>query len=115
MTFEEWWGNNSRDIILEAAINSDINKENDKERIVAVTAWKAAQQQWQPIETAPDKVPVILFIGGAILIGEKVSSNFWAVSPVHESYKIEPIPPARWMPLPPPPNNTKLTNEVKND
>ena len=58
MTFEEWWGNNGRDITLEAAINSDSNKENDRERIVAATAWEAAQQ-----ETLRDKFAAVALNG----------------------------------------------------
>ena len=70
MTFEEWWGNNGRDITLEAAINSDSNKENDRERVVAATAWGAAQQQWQPPETAPkDKDILLLTKGGDVATG----------------------------------------------
>ena len=91
MTFEDWFER-----------YSDKNNYHSKEelKMLAKQAWEAAQPKWQPIETAPDKVPVILFIRGGILVGEKVSSNFWAVSPTYESYKIEPISQAYWMPLP---------------
>lgn len=110
MKFDEWW--NEKALRYFAIIRE--NGSMSAERVVdleqsckrlACIAWRAAQPKWQPIETAPDRVPVILFIEGGILVGEKVSSNFWAVSPIYESYKIEPTTPTHWMPLPEPPGD----------
>ena len=96
MAFEEWWENNSRDIILEAAINSDINKENDRERIVAVTAWEAAQPKWQPIETAPHKEEVLLkFPTNDICNGSSLDGVRW-----YHKFEVTEDQPTHWMPLP---------------
>lgn len=72
---------------------------------------------WQPIETAPKDGTVILV--AVFLFGPDVSSAKWNgaywdmrfmddyVGPYDSQYEREFGLPAHWMPLPPPPENTK--------
>ena len=165
MTFEEWWENNGRDITSDAAINSDINRENDKERIVAVTAWEAAQSEikkqlefekaqtesqrsmkilarnqrdavtrknnvlmnalemamtanedavkkelgikWQPIETAPVYEMVLVLWGDEYICSATLESNYGEMVWYEHGDAVLGCDPTHWMPMLPPPDNTK--------
>ena len=113
MTFEEWFER-----------YSDKNNYHSKEelKILAKQAWEAAQPKWQPIETVPldSDIPHYFLVHTShenILMacgmeGEITYLTFMdGLSFDTNCYG----KPTHWMPLPPPPNNTKLTDEVKND
>lgn len=50
MTFEEWWKNNSR---VKAARENCLKLTLGGAKDIVREAWKAAQPEWRPIETAP--------------------------------------------------------------
>lgn len=47
MTFNDWWLENGRDVSIDAAINADIDREDDRERLIANEAWLAARQEFK--------------------------------------------------------------------
>lgn len=73
------------------------------------------QNEWQPIETAPDETPLLTInanVPGAIIpwVGSKDEDGWASFNMVFETYaaKYQPhrkFSPTHWMPLPPPPES----------
>ena len=121
MTFEEWWDK----------LTSNSAEWTILERMAAKYAWEAAQPKWRPIETAPTDGTMVrvgwwenndwyedsdYIEDGAWIRHADHYDHFLAVGIKDMTGPKEESPYQYWMTLPePPPNNTNLTNEAKND
>lgn len=72
-------------------------------RAAACDAWKAAQPEWQPIETAPDDTPVLTYWiepeGSVAEVMSKIDGKWYSpMVLINQNAK-----PTHWQPLPAPP------------
>ena len=116
-TFNEWW-QKEEDLMRKQGADDEVVMH--VMRNIAELAWNAAQPQWQPIETAPESGPFLVY--GGLLGGDlfddvenlevvKVSGryadsiNFKKSDAVFEVadadyYGVWVVNPTHWMPLP---------------
>lgn len=65
-----------------------------------------SQEKWQPIETAPTDIRVLVFVPikhHRLVIALQTEWGLW----LNEAYTPMPYPPSHWMPLPEPPQQRK--------
>lgn len=97
MTFKEWWESK----------HAPHTKDIDPELVEIIknfsrVAWEAAQQKWQPIETAPEREPVLAYFkeldDNYIAVAAREDGDWW--TDTCGEFMEANTSPTHWMPLP---------------
>lgn len=99
--FYDWWS----DYYDEHFAGKWVAHETKK---AAQAAWQAAQPRWRPIETAPDRQEIMIYMEEQELVctATRDGNNWWFTVGNGDIYEIDyPIYITHWMPIPQPPED----------